>query len=122
MTSVGDFSFLREKEAEERAVMCSSPSYSREVRRRINLDFTDPEWLPEYDEEECPECGGSGAACFSDDEGNDISRDEYRRRMAMTPEDRRAAGGAWELPCEECGGTGVVHVPIHYDPGGRRMN
>ena len=52
----------KEKEAEERAVMCSSPSYSREVRRRINLYFTDPEWLPEYDEEECPECGGSGAA------------------------------------------------------------
>lgn len=73
-------------------------------------DPADPRFQAEPRYEDCPECGGTGTAGYYDDDGNDISEDEYLRRMEMTEEDRRDAGGAHREECERCKGTGEIEA------------
>ena len=106
--------------AEERADSVYTCDYSREVARRMRLNPGDPAWLPKYDEVECPACGGSGRSYY-DDEGRGLKEEEYRRRMAMTAEERYNAGGADSDDCPECRGRGTVEVRIRYDRFGNRI-
>lgn len=83
-----------------------------EFRRTGGFGMADPrdpclQPAPRY--EDCPECGGTGTACYYDSDG-EIDEDEYLRRMAMTEEDRRDAGGANREECERCGGTGEIEA------------
>lgn len=73
-------------------------------------DPADPRFQAEPRYEDCPECDGTGTAGYYDDDGNDISEDEYLRRMEMTEEDRRDAGGAHREECERCKGTGETEA------------
>lgn len=108
--------------AEERAERLMSPDYSPAVARRTHLHPSDPGYLPAYEEEECPDCGGTGVHCHYADNGDKISAATYESRMRMTPAMRELAGGANVEPCETCGGTGLIEVPIEYDRQGRRLN
>lgn len=112
----------KEIAAEERSESCMSPDYSPAVARRMHLHPSDPDWLPAYDEEECPDCGGTGIMSYYADNGETISAATYESRMRMTPRMRELAGGANAETCETCGGTGVIEVSIEYDRHGRRLN
>lgn len=112
----------KEIAAEERSERCMSPQYSPAVARRTHLHPSDPDYLPPYDEEECPDCGGTGVHCHYADNGDKISAAIYESRMRMTPRMRELAGGANVETCETCGGTGIIEVPVEYDSRGRRLN